>query len=83
MITPSLIPVVYDHVGAPIKVGCRLAYPRRTGSDMWLEVIVVASIRYLGNNIIINGVTVNGKRRYTKNIGNCVVLPSEDNWTVK
>jgi hypothetical protein len=83
VITPSLTPVLYDHVGAPITVGCRLAYPRRTGSDMWLEVITVAGIRYLKDRVIINGQTINGKRRYTKNLHNCVVIPSEEYWTVK
>jgi expansin (peptidoglycan-binding protein) len=78
-----IIPILYDCVGAPITVGCRLVYPRRTGSNMWLEAITVASIRYLRNHVIINGVTVNGRRRYTKNYRNCAVIPSEEYWTIK
>lgn len=79
----STVPEIFDHVGKPITIGCFVAYPHRQRSKLWIEVMEVVNIRYYRNNVLVTGKTINGRRKWTKNINNCVVINPPNNWNLK
>jgi hypothetical protein len=68
--------MVLDFVGKQITPGCRIAYPMRRGSKMWLSSMTVTGIvEEPGGTVTIVGYASDGRRTHTKNVQTCVVLP--------
>jgi|WetSurMetagenome_2_1015567.scaffolds.fasta_scaffold130595_6 hypothetical protein len=57
-----------------ILPGCRIAYPVRAGSSMWMVVITVDQVIEQRGNVRVIGHDKDGFRRYTRNTLNCVVI---------
>ena len=69
---------LYDFVGKLITVGCRVAYPKRRGSKMWLSILRVESVTRNGDVFTLAGRDHRGRRTRTKNINNCIVVEAND-----
>jgi hypothetical protein len=65
---------VFDFVGRPIAVGCRVVYPKRRGSKMWLSILRVKNILRNGDVVTLTGYDHRGQHTRTKNINNCIVV---------
>jgi len=63
-----------DFEGNEIKPGCKVVYPVRLGSRLWLEKITVTGIMPEG---VLTGFKANGRRVRVKNLNNCVVVNRE------
>jgi hypothetical protein len=69
--------IIYDFVGTLITIGCRVAYPKRRGSKMWLSILRVENITRNGDVITLTGYDHRGRHTKTKNINNCIVVEAK------
>jgi hypothetical protein len=62
-----------DFLGNDITAGCKIVYPCRRGSDMWLSTMTVTSTE----DGRIRGYSPTGYRVCVKNIQNVIVVPAQ------
>ena len=65
---------IYDFVGREITPGCRVCYPMRRGSRMWLQTLRVRAIEFRDSVPILVGSNEMEQDTETKNIQNCIVV---------
>jgi hypothetical protein len=63
-----------DFLGRPINAGDAVVYPVRRGSEMWMNKVLVDSVRDTPRGKAISGTNAAGRRITIRNLANCVVV---------